>query len=248
MNARRTKGLPKQQPVQASPESVGTGPWLRMQLQPFSLLIVQHRTLGENFRYIGTRADVESLDQKTLRALATGLIGLGRTFSSRPELIDEMWRLITAGFEKAATGEGQESEPAAVGSTAPPAVEKASGDESARADLRSEIGAIRKQLDTKLAALRTLGGPKKKGGSETVDRVLSLLLGPGATKSVLVAETGAKKGYIDALLSRILPARGHSILSTRAEGAREKTYRVEAATVTPVGDGNPEAQLGGKTT
>jgi hypothetical protein len=95
--------------------------------------------------------------------------------------------------------------------------------------LKHEIQVLRKQLAEKTAAYRSLAGQNLKGETKTVTHLLSLLGRPeGATKATLVSETGAKKGYIDALLSRILPSRGYVIDSFSTEGARTKSYRVSS--------------------
>ena len=227
MNARRTRGNPPQPTHEPQREWEGSGPWLRIQLDPFALLFVTHRAEHKNFRYIGARGDVEALDQKLLRALATEPVGLGRKVSSRTELIDEMWQRITAGFEtttlshsRAIPAQDSPNEP--VRQTL-----SDSGPRPERSILASEIESLRKALNSKLAELRAIDGPGRKVGSGTVERVLTLLLGAGATKSQLVTETGAKKGYVDALLGRILPDRGYVITSDRSEGSREKMYHAE---------------------
>lgn len=95
--------------------------------------------------------------------------------------------------------------------------------------LKHEIQILRKQLADKTAAYRSLAGQNLKGETKTVTHVLSLLGRPeGVTKATLVSETGAKKGYIDALLSRILPSRGYGIESLSVDGARTKSYRVSS--------------------
>jgi hypothetical protein len=228
MNARRTRVNSPQPIHEPQRESEGAGPWLRIQLEPFALLFVTHRAEHENFRYIGARGDVEALDQKLLRALATELVGLGRKFSSRTELIDEMWQRITSGFEKVASDRGSAATP-----VASPDSEQGrpseSASESIRSSLTAQIATLRAAMNAKIAELRAIDGSAKKTGSDTVNRVVALLAGSGATKSELVAKTGAKKGYVDALLGRILPSRGYRIIASRADGAREKMYRMEAA-------------------
>jgi hypothetical protein len=96
--------------------------------------------------------------------------------------------------------------------------------------LKGEIRALRHQLAQKTADYRALLGDAGRSESQVVQRVLELLRKPdGATKATLIAETGAKKGYIDALLNRILPARGHALHSNPVDGARARVYRITTA-------------------
>lgn len=93
--------------------------------------------------------------------------------------------------------------------------------------LRVEITELRKALTEKLARLSDLGG-QMGGESATVMRVLEMMRGSkGATKQELVEETGAKKGYIDALVNRILPAKGYILEGKPREGDRVKAYRID---------------------
>lgn len=87
--------------------------------------------------------------------------------------------------------------------------------------LKEEMRSLREQLASKTAEYRLLIGNKPAGESKTVARVLELLSEPsGATKGRLADETGAKKGYIDALLGRILPSRGYVVSSSQVDGTR----------------------------
>ncbi|HYN81281.1 MAG TPA: hypothetical protein VES88_07250 [Gemmatimonadaceae bacterium] len=100
--------------------------------------------------------------------------------------------------------------------------------------LKQEIRTLRKQLAAKTATYRSLVGQSLRGESKTVVQVLALLAeSDGATKSRLITETGAKKGYIDALLSRILPSRGYVISSIAVDGTRSKAYRLSSEQVSP---------------
>jgi hypothetical protein len=95
------------------------------------------------------------------------------------------------------------------------------------ADLRHQIKSLRKQLAEKVAEYQNVAGKEPRSDTKTVAMVLQLLGRPeGTTKVDLVKETGAKKGYIDALLSRILPSRGYMITSLSVEGTRTKSYRI----------------------
>ena len=95
------------------------------------------------------------------------------------------------------------------------------------AALRDEITALRAALNEKLAKWRAMGGSMTSTESPTVRQVLDLLRRPeGATKQELVEATGAKKGYVDALLSRILPEKGYQVAGEVREGGRVKAYRV----------------------
>ena len=92
--------------------------------------------------------------------------------------------------------------------------------------LKEGLRVLRQQLAEKTAQYRESVGKKPSGKSETVSKVLAMLEeGEGATKERLIAKSGAKKGYIDALLSRILPSRGYLITSNFVEGTRAKAYR-----------------------
>jgi len=93
--------------------------------------------------------------------------------------------------------------------------------------LKAEILALRKTLAEKTAQFRSLGGSLGGGETDTVRKVLELLRRKdGATKLELGEATGAKKGYVDALLNRILPGKGHQIEGQPREGGRVKAYRV----------------------
>ena len=117
------------------------------------------------------------------------------------------------------------------GSAEPPIARPAvvAAKDDPRNALRSEIRTLRKLVQDKSAQLRSLdGGAKTGGASVVVTKAVALLLRQeGATKDVLVSETGAKKGYVDALLNRILPERGYSITATPIEGSRQKSYRIQ---------------------
>lgn len=98
---------------------------------------------------------------------------------------------------------------------------------SALETLKAEIGVLRHQLAEKTAEYRVQLGDAGRAESQVVRRVLELLSQPdGATKTALIGDTGAKRGYIDALLNRILPARGHVVQSFPVEGARTRAYRI----------------------
>jgi hypothetical protein len=93
--------------------------------------------------------------------------------------------------------------------------------------LKQQIKALKKQLAEKTAAYHLIVGQQPKSDTKTVANVLELLAKPdGATKADLVTGTGAKKGYVDALLSRILPSKGYVITSFSVDGARTKSYRI----------------------
>jgi hypothetical protein len=98
--------------------------------------------------------------------------------------------------------------------------------EDAAERLAKEIKEHREALSRKMAELRALKGASG-GESDVVRRVVELLSrSEGATKAQVVEETGAKKGYVDALLSRILPDKGYTIAATTVSGERTKTYRI----------------------
>jgi len=100
---------------------------------------------------------------------------------------------------------------------------------SALATLDAEIRLLRAQLAEKTAAHRLLRGGNQTRESGTVAKVLALLSMPdGVPKARLIAETGAKKGYVDALLNRILPARGYELHSFPFAGSRTRAYRLAA--------------------
>ena len=104
------------------------------------------------------------------------------------------------------------------------AVSKASSPEVE--SLKAEILALRKTLAEKTALFRSLGGSLVGGETDTVRKILELLRRTqGATKRELVEATGAKKGYVDALLNRILPGKGYEIEGQPREGGRVKAYR-----------------------
>lgn len=114
------------------------------------------------------------------------------------------------------------------------AAELSEAEPTPAAALKEEIRILRKQLAEKTAAYRSLVGQGLRSESKTVVQVLALLAEPdGATKSRLVTETGAKKGYVDALLSRILPSRGYVISSIAVDGTRSKAYRLSSEQVSP---------------
>jgi hypothetical protein len=99
--------------------------------------------------------------------------------------------------------------------------------------LKEEIARLRKLLAEKTAEYRGIAGNTKQE-SATVERVLALLgNAEGISKADLVAKTGAKKGYVDALLSRILPARGYLIDSIASADSRARIYRLAS-------EGTPE--------
>lgn len=101
-----------------------------------------------------------------------------------------------------------------------------STNDDAAARLTQEIKELRQAVSNKAAELRALRG-QAGGESEIVRRVLELLSRTeGATKVQVVEETGAKKGYVDALLSRILPEKGYVITATAVSGQRAKIYRI----------------------
>jgi hypothetical protein len=98
--------------------------------------------------------------------------------------------------------------------------------EGAADRLVKEIAGLREGLSRKMAELRALQG-QTGGESDVVLRVVELLSRPeGATKAQLVEQAGAKKGYVDALLNRILPERGYTITGATVSGERTKTYRI----------------------
>ena len=98
--------------------------------------------------------------------------------------------------------------------------------EDAADRLEREIREQREALSRKMAELRSLKGPAG-GESDVVRRVVELLSrAEGATKAQVIEETGAKKGYVDALLNRILPEKGYTITATTVSGERTKTYRI----------------------
>ena len=98
--------------------------------------------------------------------------------------------------------------------------------------LGEEIKALRKQLAEKTAAHRLLSGKESGEGSKTVAQVIAMLsASAGASKAQLIAETGAKKGYVDALLNRILPSRGYVVTSVPVDGARARAYRLASPSV-----------------
>jgi hypothetical protein len=93
--------------------------------------------------------------------------------------------------------------------------------------LRREIAELRQTLAAKIAELRSLEGPRQGGESVTLRRVVGQLRRPdGATKAQLVEETGAKPGYIDALLSRILAEKGYTVVSEALPTGKAKLYRI----------------------
>jgi hypothetical protein len=92
--------------------------------------------------------------------------------------------------------------------------------------LAKEIKEYREALSRKMAELRTLKG-QTSGESDVVRRVVGLLSRTeGATKAQIIEETGAKKGYVDALLNRILPEKGYTMTAITVSGERTKTYRI----------------------
>jgi hypothetical protein len=93
--------------------------------------------------------------------------------------------------------------------------------------LKAEIQQLRRQLLEKTTAYRSLVGNSPERESKVVAAVVAMLSETsGATKTALVEKTGAKKGYIDALLNRILPARGIEISSAPIDGGRVRSYRI----------------------
>ena len=101
----------------------------------------------------------------------------------------------------------------------------AEGDDAADR-LARQIREQREVLSRKVAELRALKG-ETGGESDVVRRVVELLSRPdGATKAQLIEGTGAKKGYVDALLNRILPQKGYTVTASTASGGRIKTYRI----------------------
>lgn len=108
----------------------------------------------------------------------------------------------------------------------PKAVPAPSTGDDAAARLMQEIKVLRQAVSRKTAELRALKG-QSGGDSEVVRRVVELLSrAGGATKVQVVEQTGAKKGYVDALLSRILPEKGYVITATTVAEQRGKTYRI----------------------
>ena len=94
------------------------------------------------------------------------------------------------------------------------------------AALKSELQTLRRQLDERSKEYRSLTG-KAPRASQTVAKVIALLSDPGGvTKLQLAEQTGAKRGYVDALLNRILPARGHIISSEPLNTGRGRLYRI----------------------
>jgi hypothetical protein len=95
--------------------------------------------------------------------------------------------------------------------------------------LKEEIRSLRSQLAEKTSEYRALEGRREGGESGVVKKVVSLLSQEGgATKARLIAETGARKGYIDALLNRILPARGYEVSSLQIVGERMHAYSIDS--------------------
>lgn len=79
------------------------------------------------------------------------------------------------------------------------------------------------------AELKTLAkGPRApREPSERIQKVLELLRREeGATKSQIAEGTGAAKGYVAALISRILPEKGFTLTAEAQENSREKVYRI----------------------
>jgi hypothetical protein len=106
-----------------------------------------------------------------------------------------------------------------------PATAEPEGEDAANR-FAQEIKEQREELSRKVAELRTLKG-QASGESDIVRRVIELLSRTaGATKAEVIEQTGAKKGYVDALLNRILPEKGYTITATTVTGERTKSYRI----------------------
>jgi hypothetical protein len=164
----------------------------------------------------GRRAKKQLTRGATVELKAARLSGILDTVSPPPITPDET------------LDDDSSSEPAATVTES----SAAGGAASPRDALNDEIRALRKQLAEKTAAYHLLTGGGREVGSQTVAKVVAMLSEPaGATKSRLMAETGARKGYIDALLNRILPGRGHTISSFPVDGARVRGYRITKTAV-----------------
>jgi hypothetical protein len=201
---------------------------LRVCLEPWSLRIAAEKATDDDALYVADEADLRSLDEGVLLRIYNTVAGSAlRRFPRHSVALSKTWELVREfirsaplGTELTASSEGPDTE------TAGPEPEV-----SRRTQLQREIGTLRRQLAEKSAELRELEGRTGLSETPTVAKVLRLLTSPdGATKEELIRETGAKKGYIDALLSRILGQKGYLIRAKSVAGRSTKTYFVDSET------------------
>jgi hypothetical protein len=220
----------KKNPANALGDEVAAAPsfglLLRLSRDPWGLSVVRE-TYDDGAAYIRAEEDLDGLEEPTLLRIHNAAAGSAlRRFPTGATAARKTW-LAIAELLASPNAELRLSALQQSPASAEPAGESTGGSDAVLT-LRAEIAALRRTLTAKIEQLRAMQGHTGATETATVSRTLSLLRRPGGvSKEELIRETGAKKGYVDALLGRILSAKGHRIVANQIENSRAKAYTLE---------------------